>query len=175
MLVVITVCVCSVVQSSLTVCDPINRSPPRLLCLWDSPGKNTGVGCHFLLQGIFPTQGSNPSLLSLLHCRCILYHWAIGASSSYYYYYYLRSLKLSFLICKIGLVWWLAYRIYDQVLAKLSSAIKSNALYLGAKLIEQLLNLGVFPWVRLQSWRSDMWFSALFWKSRAVNFDEVNI
>ena len=39
---------------------------PRLLCPWDSPGKNTGVGCHFLLQGIFPTQGSNPLLLCLL-------------------------------------------------------------------------------------------------------------
>ena len=39
----------------------------RLLCLWDSPGKNTGVGCYFLLQGIFPTQGSNPHLLHLLH------------------------------------------------------------------------------------------------------------
>ena len=37
------------------------------------PGKNTGVGCHFLLQGIFLTQGSNPGLL---HCRQILYHWA---------------------------------------------------------------------------------------------------
>ena len=36
----------------------------RLLCPWDSPGKNTGVGCHFLLQGIFLTQGSNPSLAS---------------------------------------------------------------------------------------------------------------
>ena len=35
----------------------------RLLCLWDFPGKNTGVGCHFLLQGIFPTQGLNPCLL----------------------------------------------------------------------------------------------------------------
>ena len=34
---------------------------------WDSPGKNTGVGCHFLLQGIFQTQGLNPGLLSLLH------------------------------------------------------------------------------------------------------------
>ena len=39
----------------------------RLLCPWDSPGKNTGVNCHFLLQGIFPTQGSNPCLLCLLH------------------------------------------------------------------------------------------------------------
>ena len=36
---------------------------PSGSCLWDSPGKNTGVGCHFLLQRIFPTQGSNPHLL----------------------------------------------------------------------------------------------------------------
>ena len=36
------------------------------LCPWDSPGKNTGVGCHFLLQEIFPTQGLNPGLLN---CR----------------------------------------------------------------------------------------------------------
>ena len=36
----------------------------RLLCPWDSPDKNTGVGCHFLLQGIFPTQGSNLCLLN---------------------------------------------------------------------------------------------------------------
>ena len=42
-----------------------------LLFPWDSPGKNTGVGCHSFLQGIFPTQGSNPSLP---HCRQILYH-----------------------------------------------------------------------------------------------------
>ena len=35
----------------------------RLLCPWNSPGENTGVGCHYLLQGIFPTQGSNLGLL----------------------------------------------------------------------------------------------------------------
>ena len=40
--------------------------PARLLCPWDSPDKNTGVGCHSLLQGIFPTQGSNMHLLQLL-------------------------------------------------------------------------------------------------------------
>ena len=39
--------------------------PTRLLSPWDSPGKNTAVGCHFLLQGIFPVQGSNPHLLRL--------------------------------------------------------------------------------------------------------------
>ena len=41
--------------------------PTRLLCPWDSPGKGTGVGCHFPLQGIFLTQGSNPHLPSLLN------------------------------------------------------------------------------------------------------------
>ena len=50
----------------------------RLLCPWDFPGKNTGVGCHALLQRIFPTEGSNMHVLSFLHCRRILYplsHW----------------------------------------------------------------------------------------------------
>ena len=42
-----------------------------LLCPWDFVGENTGVGCHFLLQGIFPTQGLNSSLL---RCRQVLYH-----------------------------------------------------------------------------------------------------
>ena len=41
----------------------------RLLCPWDSPGKNTGVGCHTLLQGILPTLGSNLHLLCLLHSQ----------------------------------------------------------------------------------------------------------
>ena len=44
--------------------------PTRLLCPWTSPGKNTGMGCHALLQGIFPSQWSNPGLP---HCRQILY------------------------------------------------------------------------------------------------------
>ena len=43
----------------------------QVLCPWNSPGKNTEVGCHSLLQGIFPTQGLNPGLP---HCRRILYH-----------------------------------------------------------------------------------------------------
>ena len=48
----------------------------RLLCPWDSPGKNTGMGCHALLQGILPTQGLNPRLLFLLHWQADSYHWA---------------------------------------------------------------------------------------------------
>ena len=46
---------------------PHGLLPARLLFPWDSPGKNTGVGCHALFQGIFPTQGSNLRLLPLLH------------------------------------------------------------------------------------------------------------
>ena len=46
---------------------PFVLYPTRLLCPWGSPGKNTGVSCHALLQGIFPTQGSNQHLLCFLH------------------------------------------------------------------------------------------------------------
>ena len=62
---------CLVAQSCPTICDPMNYSLPGCSVYGDSPGKNTGVGCHVLLQGIFPTQGSNPGLL---HHRLILYH-----------------------------------------------------------------------------------------------------
>ena len=60
-----------VAQSCLTLLRPHGLQPFRLLCPWNSPGKNTEVGYHSLLQGIFPLQGSN---LGLLHCRQILYH-----------------------------------------------------------------------------------------------------
>ena len=60
-----------VAQSCLTLCNPMDCSPPGSSVYGDSSGKNTGVGCHSLLQRIFPIQGSNPGLP---HCRRILYH-----------------------------------------------------------------------------------------------------
>ena len=61
-----TLCACSVTQSCLTLqCH--GPKPSRPLCPWDIPSKNTGVVCHFLLQGIFSTQGVNLHLLHLLH------------------------------------------------------------------------------------------------------------
>ena len=61
------VCVCVCVQSCPTPCDPMDCGlPGSSVCF---PGKNTGVGCHFLLQGIFPTKGLNPCLLCLLKRR----------------------------------------------------------------------------------------------------------
>ena len=61
---------CLAAQSCPTLGDPMNCSPPGSSILGDSLGNNTGVGCHALLQGIFPTQGLNPGLP---HCRWILY------------------------------------------------------------------------------------------------------
>ena len=66
--------VCLVIQSCSILWDPIDCSPPGSSVHGDSSGKKTGVGCHFLFQGIFPTQGSNLCLLYLLHCRLTLYH-----------------------------------------------------------------------------------------------------
>ena len=63
--------VCLVAQSCLMLFDPVDCSLPGSSIHGDSPGKNSGVGCHALLQGIFPTQGSNPGLQ---YCRQILYH-----------------------------------------------------------------------------------------------------
>ena len=57
---------CLVAKLCLTL-RPSGQWPARLLCPWDSPGKNTGVGCHDLLQAFFPTQGSNPCLSCLLY------------------------------------------------------------------------------------------------------------
>ena len=66
-------CPCVLVLSHVWLFVTSWTVPSRLLCPWNFPGKNTGVldnpgvGCHFLLQGLFPTQGMNPCLLHLLH------------------------------------------------------------------------------------------------------------
>ena len=80
--------------------------PTRPLSLWGFSGKNTGVGCHFLLQGIFPTQGPNPHLLYLLHCRQILYllsHWrSIGLNK-----FIIKTNFISFFILFYAYLMWL--------------------------------------------------------------------
>ena len=80
---------CLVAQSCLTLCNPMDCSLPGTSVLGDSPGKNTGVGCHALLQEIFPTQKSNPGLL---HCRRILYHLS-HQGSLVYLNKYLKTVK----------------------------------------------------------------------------------
>ena len=75
------VCVCAKSLQScwnLSMRQPHGLQPARLLCPWDAPGKNTGVGCHALLQRIFPMQGSNSHLLQFLNYRQIFYCWTTG-------------------------------------------------------------------------------------------------
>ena len=82
-------------QSCLTLCNPMDYNPP-IICPWDSLGKNNGVGCHALLQGIFLTQVLN---LHLLHCRRILDHWATWKAPC-------GTVLLFYIIYHRGLPWW---------------------------------------------------------------------
>jgi len=94
---------CSVVSYSLQPHGLLQ--PTRLLCPWNSSGKNTGVGSHFLLKGIFPTQGSN---LGFLHCRWFLYQlgnpvycicMGLFCSTDLYVYFYASTIIfLNFLL-----------------------------------------------------------------------------
>ena len=79
---------------------PHRRQPTRPLHPWDSPGKNTGVGCHFHLQRIFPTRGSNPGLP---HCRQTLYRLSHqGSLKVEGYIYILRAIFVLFTLSLIN-------------------------------------------------------------------------
>ena len=88
---------CLVAQSCPALCNPMNCSLPGSSVHGASPGKNTGVGSFFLLQGIFLTQESNQGLL---HCRRILYQLSFQGSPTLYIVllqlFYLMSLSLEF-------------------------------------------------------------------------------
>ena len=70
-----------VTQSCPTLCDPMDCSLPWLLCPWNSPGKNTRMDCHSLVQGIFTAQGLNPGFL---HCREFFTNWATREAQEYW-------------------------------------------------------------------------------------------
>ena len=72
------ICVCACVLSHCSrvqLCATLWTVAPSLLCPWDSPGKNAGVGCHALLQRIFPTQGLNHIFYVSCIDKWVLYHW----------------------------------------------------------------------------------------------------
>jgi len=93
------ICCCYLVDTScLTLCDPIDCSPSRLLCPWNFSGKNTGVGCHFLLQGIFPTQESNPHLL----------HWQLDSLPLSHQGSPFKVIEISKIFLCAGRVWWIS-------------------------------------------------------------------
>ena len=80
------VCMLSHDQLLVTLWTIAQQAPPGRRTFpgkWNFPGKNTQVGCHFLCQGIFPTQGSNQSLLHLLHWQVdSLLLWHLGSQNS---------------------------------------------------------------------------------------------
>ena len=78
-------CYCLVTKSSLTLSPPHGLQPAKLLCPRDFPGKNTGVGFHFLLQGIFPSQESNPCLLNWQASSLPLIHQQSSISMNNWY------------------------------------------------------------------------------------------
>ena len=86
----LAICLMCLVAQSYQTLQSHGLYSARLLCLWDFPGKNTGVGCHALLQGIFPTLGWNPRLL---HCRRILYLLSIREAHTPYKIKSLKNIK----------------------------------------------------------------------------------
>ena len=92
-----------VTQSSPTLCDPMDCSPPGSSIYGNSPGKNPGMGCHAFLQGIFPTWGLNPGLL---HCRCILFFffflcWQSNVSALFFLILFL-NFTILYQFCQIS-------------------------------------------------------------------------
>ena len=86
---------CMHAQSCPTICNPMDYSLPGSSAHGDSAGKNTGVGCHSLFQGIFPTQGLNPGLP---YCRWFFTIWAMSEASYIRYVSYISTQRTHFFI-----------------------------------------------------------------------------
>ena len=101
--------------------------PTRFLCPWNSPDKNTGAGCHALLQGIFQTQGSNPGLW---HCRQILYPLSYTGNMKGFHDPLLRFNNLLEQLTELRKTlyhyYWLYYKRYNSGIAKWKRCIKQN-------------------------------------------------
>ena len=113
-----------VTQSCPTHCDPMDYSSPGS-CPWNSPGKNTRVGCHFLLQEIFPTQGSNPGLL---HSRQIFY-WLSYQGSLRVCVYMCVCMCIHIYMCKLSYLEIIWLQIYSYMFSsvRFSCSVMSNS------------------------------------------------
>ena len=138
------VCVCVwvkvlrvlIAQSCPSLCDPMDRSPPGSSVHGDSPGKNTAVGCHFLLQGIFPSQESNPGLL---HCRRILYSLSHQGSPMY-----ILQDPEHMLIPPGSFTWWLSPRVVYSCLPLCFHSILCVCVCIRRQMLQWLYVSGFF-------------------------------
>ena len=132
---------CLVTQSCPTLCSPMDCSLIGSSVHGDSPGKNTGVGCHALLQGIFPTQALN---LSLPRCRKILYHLSHQGS----------PFLLAVLLVFTHVVW---YSVISHIY--INNCISNAALVIWASLVAQLIKNPPAMWetcVRSLGWEDPL-------------------
>ena len=112
---------CAVLNHSVVPDSLWPHAPTRLLCPWDFSGKNTGVGCHFLLQRIFLTQELNLHLLCLLCCRRIPYplsHWG----SSFQELNVLSSLSSILIVKQISQIWFKSISLFCDTVKSLTSS-----------------------------------------------------
>ena len=114
------VCVCSVVSDSLPSHGRLQ--PTRFLCPWNSPGKNTGLSCHFLLHGIFPTQGLNLSLLCLLHFQEDFFFF-------FFFFYTTSPLRKPTATGRVPLLKMLCWLLKVQQLRTVGQQVSSQILY----------------------------------------------
>ena len=92
----------SVLSPSIVFDSFASQMPVRLLYPWDFPGKDTGMGCHFLLQGIFPTQGLNSCLLCWQTDSLPLSHWEVFVNIKLLKSYYGNTVVFLFSIPNQG-------------------------------------------------------------------------
>ena len=124
-------CVCLVCDVGQMCSDDLYNSlrphglwPASLLCPWNLPGKNTGVGCHFLLQRVFPTQILN---LGLLHWQVILYHCANWEAIYIYIYIYKIIKYICVCVFQIRiLTWWCLSTSFDLGIPLQKSGIQKS-------------------------------------------------
>ena len=170
---------------------PNGLLPVRLLCQWDSPGKNTGVDCHVFLQWIFPTQGLNPRLLCVpaLTARFFITSTTCEAPSIYWGVYsnVVSSERISIHIYRI-----VCPRPYSVSLLTLlcffsnpssqsdvcTRCVGGICLLSGGWKLKALLKEGFFFWLFPSSipvitilW-SCLWFSVRIWENSAINKEE---
>ena len=121
-----------------TLCDPMDCSPPGSSVHGDSPGKNTGVACHALLQGIFPTQESNPDFP---HCKWILYH--LSQSIFLQGNFLMQELNRGLLRCR-----WILYQLsYQEDQETCQSSTQIRCLYCHLMVISFSLISPEITWI----------------------------
>ena len=131
---------CSVVSVMSDPLRPHGLQPARLLCPWNSLGKNTEMSCHFLLQGVFLTQELN---LGLLHCRQVLIHCLSHQRSCYCIYSYAIYLLLFLLfgiLSSLLFIWFLLLNIKTKPCSHISYSCISK---LCKRVVEQCVCMHV--------------------------------